>query len=90
MLESARRRFATATLLCITHDIEESQAFPRVIVLEGGRVVEDGVPSRLLLQAESRYASLLRAEANGRSRLLGPEWRRLRVEAGKVIEEARK
>ena len=90
MLEAARHRFAGATLLCITHDIDETQAFPRVIVLEGGQVVEDGAPSSLLLQPGSRYATLFQAEARARDRLLGPEWRRLRVEAGKVIEEAMK
>ena len=90
MLEAARHRFAKATLLCITHDIEETQAFPRVIVLESGRVVEDGPPSRLLLQPGSRYASLLQAETRARDRLLGPAWRRLRVEDGKVTEETRK
>ena len=87
MLAAARKRWKNATLLCITHDIAQTKDFDRVLVLEGGRLVEDGVPESLAAQAESRYAQLLESEARTLARLSGPEWRRFRVEAGHVFQE---
>jgi ABC-type multidrug transport system fused ATPase/permease subunit len=87
MLAAARKRWKDATLLCITHDIAQTKDFDRVLVLEGGRLVEDDVPERLAAQAESRYAQLLESEARTLARLSGPEWRRFRVEAGHVFED---
>jgi ABC-type transport system involved in cytochrome bd biosynthesis fused ATPase/permease subunit len=37
LLARARRLWSGATLLCITHDVSETQAFERVLVMEGGR-----------------------------------------------------
>jgi ATP-binding cassette subfamily B protein len=87
MLAAARKRWKDATLLCITHDIVQTQDFERVLVLEKGRVVEDGVPEHLAAQPESRYAQLLESEARTLARLSGPQWRRFRVEGGHVFHE---
>ncbi|HEY5282967.1 MAG TPA: ATP-binding cassette domain-containing protein [Polyangia bacterium] len=84
MLVAARERWKNATLLCITHDIGQTRGFDRVLVIEGGRVVEDGAPSALAEQPESRYAELLAAETRALARLAGPEWRRLSVDSGHV------
>ena len=35
------------TLLCVTHDVLQTQGFDRVLVIEGGRVVENGTPAGL-------------------------------------------
>jgi ABC-type bacteriocin/lantibiotic exporter with double-glycine peptidase domain len=51
-----------ATLLFVTHDVADTLLLRRVIVLDGGRVVEDGVPQTLAAQGDSLYAELLRAE----------------------------
>jgi len=84
LLRTARRWWQDATLLCVTHDVGETLAFDRVLVVEGGRIVEDGVPAALAA-AGSRYAALLQAEDEVR-RLMwqGPAWRQLRVEGGRV------
>ena len=42
LLARARRMWRHATLLCITHDVSETQAFARVVVVEGEQIVEDG------------------------------------------------
>src|SRR5262249_47411318 len=42
MLARAREWWPRATLICITHDIGQTMKFPRVLILEGGRMVEDG------------------------------------------------
>jgi ATP-binding cassette subfamily B protein len=89
MLARARARWSGATLLCVTHDIDETRAFPRVLVVAEGRVVEDASPAELAARAGSRYAALLEAETRVRraawSRDAAVPWRRLRMEAGRAV-----
>lgn len=88
LLDSARRLWRDATLLCITHDIDETLAFDRVLVIEHGRIVENGAPAELCAAPDSRYAQLLEAEAQTRAGLWsGPIWRRIRVHSGRIVEE---
>lgn len=89
MLRRARRLWREATLLCITHDVSETLDFERVIVLEGGRIVEDGLPAALAAAPDSRYRALLAAEEQVRQTLWSDEgWRRLRLENGRITEGA--
>jgi ABC-type bacteriocin/lantibiotic exporter with double-glycine peptidase domain len=82
LLAEARQWWKHATLLCVTHDVAETQSFDRVLVVEGGRIVEDGRPGELARQA-SRYREMLQAEEDVRARLWqDPRWRRIRVENG--------
>jgi ATP-binding cassette subfamily B protein len=87
LLFTARRRWKDATFLCITHDIAETLSFPRVLVIEGGAIIEDGAPENLAAKADSRYARLLAAEKRALARLSGSEWRRFRVESGYVAAD---
>jgi len=64
LLARARAAWRDATLLCVTHDVAEASTFARVIVVEDGRIVEDGAPSELALREGSRYAGLLAEEAS--------------------------
>jgi ABC-type bacteriocin/lantibiotic exporter with double-glycine peptidase domain len=90
LLMRAREHWTGATLLCITHDVGETLSFERALVVEGGRVVEDGVPAELAAQPDSRYRSLLEAEAEVREKLwAGVDWRRLRIEKGHLSETPR-
>jgi ATP-binding cassette subfamily B protein len=87
LLARARHLWQEATLLCITHDVGATQAFERVLVVEGGRLVEDGAPATLAALPRSRYAALLDAEVIVRERLWsGRTWRRLRLEAGRLVD----
>jgi ATP-binding cassette subfamily B protein len=94
LLARARARWAGATLLCVTHDIDETRTFPRVLVVADGRVVEDAPPAALAARQGSRYAALVEAEARVRraawTRGGTVAWRRLRMEGGRVVsgEEA--
>ena len=89
LLAEARQWWRDATLLCVTHDLEETLGFPRVLVIEDGRIVEDGVPARLAATS-SRYRALLDAEADVREGLWGDAaWRRLRLDAGVLCETGR-
>lgn len=88
LMARARKLWADATLLCITHDIAETADFPRVLVVADGRIVEDGAPAALMARPGSRYAAL--AEAERRVRQLvwsGAGWRRWRVAGGRVEED---
>ncbi|MGH9584312.1 MAG: ATP-binding cassette domain-containing protein, partial [Bryobacteraceae bacterium] len=88
LLARARRVWGECTLLCITHDIEETQNFDRVIVMDGGRIVEQGSPGELRAQCGSRYAQLLESEAQVRKLWAAAFWRRIRVNSGRIAEHA--
>jgi hypothetical protein len=61
-----------------------------VLVVEGGQIVEDGVPAELAARAGSRYQALLKAEREVRQGLWSSGvWRRLRLEGGRLVEVSR-
>jgi len=87
LLKRARELWQDATLLVVTHDVSETRDFPRVLVLDGGRVVEDGAPEELADLPGSRYAAMLEAEEAVRRGLWSSEvWRRLRIDSGWLLE----
>jgi ATP-binding cassette subfamily B protein len=87
LLERARAFWLGRTMICITHDISETQAFDRVLVMDHGRIVEDGCPRELAGREASRYAELLAAERQTRSELWGASfWRRIRIHSGQALE----
>jgi ABC-type bacteriocin/lantibiotic exporter with double-glycine peptidase domain len=90
VLINARRRYAKATLLCITHDVSDTQEFDRVLVVENGRIVEQGTPEALRAIPGSRYAQLLAEEdAVGRELWGHSKWRRWRLAGGALSENER-
>jgi ATP-binding cassette subfamily B protein len=90
LLQRARQVWSTATVLCITHDISATQAFDRVLVVEDGRIIEDGTPTSLASSPETRYRALLDAEATVHEELWSSGlWRRLNLIEGRVHEEGR-
>ena len=87
LLGRARELWQDATLLCITHDVSETQGFERVLVMEGGRLVEDGVPAVLAGQPNSRYRAMLAAETESKRELWSScIWRKLRLERGQLTQ----
>jgi ATP-binding cassette subfamily B protein len=52
---------ADRTALVIAHRLSTVQIADRVLVLEHGRIVEDGAPDELIHRTEGRYAALHRA-----------------------------
>lgn len=61
LLREVRQWWSQATMLCVTHDVSETQAFDRVLVVEHGQIVEDGHPAQLARQP-SRYRDMLQTE----------------------------
>jgi hypothetical protein len=87
LLARVREVFPKATLLCITHDVQDTLAVSRVLVLDGGKIVEDVVP-KALQEKPSKYRDLLRAEAKVQSEIWSnPIWRRLLLREGRIEEE---
>jgi ATP-binding cassette subfamily B protein len=86
LLARCREWWSGATLVCITHDVGHALTFDRVLVIEAGRVVEDGVPSELAAQP-SRYRDFLDAEAEvAKGMWQNTDWRRVELHEGQLIE----
>lgn len=86
LMQQARQRWQTATLLCITHDIAETHTFDRVLIVAGGRLVEDGKPDDLLARSASFYQQMWAKEKVIQASLHSPSWRQLWLEKGQLYE----
>ena len=85
LLARSREIWRDATLLAISHDIAEALTFDRVLVLDEGRIVEDGDPRELACNSRSRFHAMLEAERAIREQFWnGAEWRHLRLENGQL------
>jgi len=85
LMQRARGHWRQATLLAVTHDLDHTRDFDRVLVVEGGRIVEDGEPRQLALRPDSRYRQLLHADVQVRARRWAdPVWRRLWLTDGRT------
>ncbi len=88
LLANARAHWKDATLLCVTHDVGETRGFDRVVVIDGGRVVEDGSPAELAGREDSLYRRLLDAEESlFRELWMSGGFRRLRLERGTITTQ---
>jgi len=89
LLAESRRLWADITLLCVTHDVEHTREFDRVLVVENGRIIENAPPKELLANESSRYAELLRADEDNRSLLWGGgNWRQWWLADGRLTEKS--
>jgi ATP-binding cassette subfamily B protein len=89
LLERSRALWRDATVLCVTHDVSDTRSFDRVLVVENGRIVEDGSPSMLAVDRESRYSRML-AEEDAVHQMWTSQavWRRINVDGGAVVPVA--
>ena len=95
LLARSRRAWSDATLLCVTHDVGETQTFDRVLVVDEGRIVEDGVPAELAARPDSHYRRMLDGEEavlgglwDGAGEGSAGGWRHLRIVNGTIVEES--
>lgn len=89
LLAESRRLWADITMLCVTHDVTHTQQFDRVLVIEGGRVIENGPPGELLAKDGSRYAELVRADQDNHQALWsGGTWRHWWLADGRLAEKS--
>jgi ATP-binding cassette subfamily B protein len=85
-LRSSRRRFKKATMFCITHDVGDTMDFDRVLVIERGRIIEQGAPRSLYESESSRYRSLFEREKVVQNVWSDSTWRHLKMSNGLVAE----
>ncbi|MBU0505649.1 ATP-binding cassette domain-containing protein [bacterium] len=85
LLTKVRAYWQKATLICITHDIKETQNFDRVVIMAHGRIIEEGVPAQLLKDTASHYSRMLKSEEKIIKDLWSNNiWRKIRIADGKV------
>jgi ATP-binding cassette subfamily B protein len=83
LLARARSVWHDSTVLCITHDVSETQAFDCVLVIDKGTIVENGIPAELASNPSSRYSSLLKTEQLVHEKIWSDRsWRGVRIEDG--------
>jgi ABC-type bacteriocin/lantibiotic exporter with double-glycine peptidase domain len=88
LLARAREAWRDATLLCVTHDMSEARSFARVLVIDGGRIVEDGAPESLANDPASRFAQLIAEQQRIEEQIRNSAaWRRFRLVDGTLREE---
>jgi len=88
-LRRARRHFESATLFYITHDVTDTLDFDHVLVIEQGRVFEQGSPHELYENAGSRYRALAVQEKIVHRAWSDSNWRHLRIAEGLLSESAK-
>ena len=85
LISRARSLWRDVTLLCVTHDVQETRRFDRVLIMEHGQILEEGAPEALAANPESCYNGLLNAEEALHRELWGGEfWRSWRMQNGRV------
>lgn len=87
LLARTRTLWQNATLLCVTHDVADTQTFDRVVVIEQGTIIEVGRPDELKAEADSHYNRYLKAQADA-DQLLDKDvnWRKLKLDGGHLTE----
>ena len=66
--------------------MSETEGFDRVLVIDGGRIVEDGPPVELLSQESSRYRALVDSERELSSLWSDGSWRKWEIRDGAIHE----
>ena len=80
LMRTCRRVWSNATILYVTHDIESTRDFDRVIVMESGRIGESDSPDALLADRDSLYSQLLANQGDVDSLIWDdPQWVRWRL-----------
>jgi ABC-type multidrug transport system fused ATPase/permease subunit len=62
-----RKHLPHATVLCIAHRLSHALSADKVLVLQDGKVVEEGHPSALLANAQGHFSALIAASHEGSS-----------------------
>jgi len=69
----------------VSHDVEDTLEFERVLVISAGRIVEDGAPAQLSKDPTSQYARLSSAARTLRGELgSAAHWRRQVLVQGRL------
>ena len=84
-----KRLMRRRTVIAIAHRLSTVSNFDRIVVLQGGRVIQDGAPAELTRKPDSRLRALLDTERELRDGLESARsWRRFRLDDGRIGENA--
>ncbi len=87
LIEQFRQKYRHLTFLCILHDLDATLQFDRILMMEKGKIIEDGSPRELAQTANSRYREMLESEKRHQETLWSPRsWRQARIHAGQWVE----
>jgi len=64
MQKIIRESFATHTIVAIAHRLDTVLDYDRIVVLDHGRIVEDGPPQDLLQRPDGNFRELYEAYKN--------------------------
>lgn len=56
-----REKFADSTIITIAHRLHTIIDYDRIIVMDAGRIVEDGIPGELLKNRNSQFYGLAKS-----------------------------
>lgn len=87
-LRRARKHFESATMFYITHDVTDTLDLDHVLVIEKGKILEQGSPPELYGKPGSRYRVLLEQEEIVHRAWSDSSWRHLRIAEGLLSESA--
>lgn len=82
LMARAREHWRDATLLYITHAPPLALDFDRVLVMDGGRIVQDARPGSAQQQLDRPFAQLLASYARTQDVLRSSHWRQWVIEEG--------
>jgi ABC-type bacteriocin/lantibiotic exporter with double-glycine peptidase domain len=85
-LQRACHHFESATLFYITHDVTDTLNLDHVLVIEQGKILEQGSPHELCGKVGSRYSALVEQEEIVRRVWSDSTWRHLRLTEGLLKE----
>jgi ABC-type multidrug transport system fused ATPase/permease subunit len=63
IIEALERLMVGRTTLVVSHRLSLARSADRVVVIDGGRVVEQGAPDELLARPDSRFSSMIRVDS---------------------------
>ncbi|NQZ11661.1 MAG: hypothetical protein HRT35_31305, partial [Algicola sp.] len=89
LMKTVREKWKDITVICVIHDVSEALQFDQVAVFEQGQIVEQGDPNALI-ETDGALSQLIKHETAVASEWLNnPNWRRISVKDGRIVEATR-
>jgi ABC-type bacteriocin/lantibiotic exporter with double-glycine peptidase domain len=89
LMKTVREKWKDITVICVIHDVSEALQFDQVAVFKEGQIVEQGDP-KALVETDGALSRLIKHETAVASEWLNnPNWRRISVKDGKIVEAPR-
>lgn len=87
LLAQLREYWSESTLIYISHDLALSRTFERVLVVDAGRIVEDGHPATLAQDTTSLYGQMVASHTKMRETVWETDnWRQWHLSDGQIHE----